>query len=632
VLTHRLHSALAPACHLRYKLQMRIMLLVALALFGCKRDSEPTVRSTVAVDSLWNLAPEGARGGIVVAPSAVEMVERGSIPIRSLISQAPEFGELKTTMDAALAQLGGPNVKLADLGMNHDKGAALFFVKDGMVAILPVDNRDVFLAKVKGTKGATIDKIDTASCKQVGDAYACATSEALLATVGKGQLKSKLDRVNARGDVEIVGVELPLGGPAPGTVAAVAQLERGAATLRGVVINAPHELLDRLGPPTHPRVPSGTTSGFGVIDLRPMLKTLPPTALMEGLTVADLVKTFSAPLTISVPAGELTIEMQLPLSDPAPMKRLVEHCTDLPALTGAATIVDGACHISVPEASLELDAWVDGNLLRVGRKSKPLTGKAIAMSQIGNEIANGEWAIAFWGRGSMFAPSMQKARETEGINPVMAMPIRVLSTINEAGLAVKTDGDALRFVATVRTSFSNPDDVVAKLTAITAMDLLSNKATDKAKPIAEAHSGTPFADDFAAGQGGLLVPTTQIGMGASIVIPALIAYTRGHDPKPDAPIDDTQAVAPPKGELTKLIVQKIATEAYAQWIAKNPGKPCPTLIDLGKVIGGAIPDDEWGHPYVVKCGKDLPAAAKGFAIVSSGADGKPGTADDITSY
>ena len=81
-----------------------------------------------------------------------------------------------------------------------------------------------------------------------------------------------------------------------------------------------------------------------------------------------------------------------------------------------------------------------------------------------------------------------------------------------------------------------------------------------------------------------------------------------------------------------MIVTKLATEAHDQWVAANPKKPCPTLDDLGKLIGGKIPDDEWGHTYVVKCGKDLPAAAKGFAIVSAGPDGTINTADDITSY
>ena len=150
------------------------------------------------------------------------------------------------------------------------------------------------------------------------------------------------------------------------------------------------------------------------------------------------------------------------------------------------------------------------------------------MTAIGTEIANGDWSAAFWGRGSMFAPSKQKAQNVEGVDPLMTLPIRVMTLINEAGVAIKPDGDALRFVATVRTVFANPDDVVSQLEAITAIDLLGNHATEKAKPVADAHAGTPFADDFAAGQTGLLVPTTLIGMGASIAIPAFVRYTRGN--------------------------------------------------------------------------------------------------------
>ena len=508
---------------------LRTPILVALAVVGCSHDT-PAMRSTAESDALWILAPAGARGGIVLSPQAVAMFESGSVALRAFIAKAPELAAAKDKIDFALTQLGGPNALLADMGLSRDKGFAMFFVKDGMVAVLPVGNRDVFLAKVKGTKGATpsdVDRIDTASCKLVNELYACATSDAILATVGKGELKSRLERVNARGEIELVGIELPLGGPAAGTVAAVAQLERGAATVRGIVLNAPHDLTSKLAVKARPRTTIGQSSGFGVIDLRPMLADVPPEPLVEGVTFADITKTNAGPITISVPAGQLTLDIQVPLSDPAPFTKVVEHCTDLPPLAGAATVEAGVCHVKIPDANLELDAWVEGKQLRIGKKGPAVAATSVPMSPAGIEMANGEWAFAFWGRGSMFGPSIQQTHGEPDANPAVTMPIRIMSAVNEAGIAVKLDGDALRFVATLRTSFANPDDVLAKLVEITSGDLLADRATDKARPIALAHPGSPFAADFKAGQGGLLVPTTLIGMGATVAIPAVLRFMRG---------------------------------------------------------------------------------------------------------
>ncbi len=510
-------------------------MLVALALVvGCKKEA-PELPTTLASDTLWSLAPEGARGGIVVSPRGVALAESGSVAVRALIAKAPELADVKEKLDFALAQLGGPNTMLADLGMSKDKGAAMFFVETGMVAVLPVVDRDVFLAKVKGTKSATpdgVDMIDTAACKLVATQYVCATSEPLLATLSKGELKSRLARINARGDIEIVGIELPLGGPAPGSFAAVAQLERGTITMRGVVLNAASEVTRMLATTTKPRTAIGQSSGYGVIDLRPLLANVAPEPLVEGVTFVDIAKTLAGPLTISVPAGQLTLDMQLAVSDVGPITKVVERCTELPPLAGA-TVANGVCHIKVTEANLEVDAWVEGKTLRVGKRGSAVPGTAVAMSPIGMEIANGQWALAFWGRGSMFGPSMQPSRDIEGVNPQLMLPVRIMSMMNEAGVAVKLDGDALRFVATVRTAFSNPDDVLAKIVEITAMDLLADKATAKAAPIAAAHPGSPFAADFKAGQGGLLVPTTLIGMGMTIAIPAVLRFTRGGEPAMD---------------------------------------------------------------------------------------------------
>ncbi len=91
--------------------------------------------------------------------------------------------------------------------------------------------------------------------------------------------------------------------------------------------------------------------------------------------------------------------------------------------------------------------------------------------------------------------------------------------------------------------------------------------------------------------------------------------------------------APSKADSAKLVVQKYAFEAYPQWSASHPDKACPAKIgDLDEFMLPAESKDPWGHVYVMYCGATLPKGAKGVAILSLGADGKFGTADDIKSW
>ncbi len=99
------------------------------------------------------------------------------------------------------------------------------------------------------------------------------------------------------------------------------------------------------------------------------------------------------------------------------------------------------------------------------------------------------------------------------------MVIRAMTVINEVGLAVRTDGDTLRFVGSIRTLFANPDDVVAKILAIPPADIASGGAVAAASQVATGSPGSPFAQDHAAGGGGLMVPAAMVGMAAAIVIP-----------------------------------------------------------------------------------------------------------------
>jgi hypothetical protein len=86
-------------------------------------------------------------------------------------------------------------------------------------------------------------------------------------------------------------------------------------------------------------------------------------------------------------------------------------------------------------------------------------------------------------------------------------------------------------------------------------------------------------------------------------------------------------------DVAKLIAHELAYEAFPMWAMQHPDKQCPEqLAELGEFMSGGRTLDPWGHAYVMYCGASLPAGAKGIAFRSLGPDGKPDTADDITSW
>lgn len=89
-----------------------------------------------------------------------------------------------------------------------------------------------------------------------------------------------------------------------------------------------------------------------------------------------------------------------------------------------------------------------------------------------------------------------------------------------------------------------------------------------------------------------------------------------------------------KGEIARAYTRKLANEAYPQWSMRpgNTGK-CPTTADLAEFVNQK-PDfvDPWGHPYVIKCGADMPQGSRGIAVLSVGEDGREGTSDDQHSW
>lgn len=88
-----------------------------------------------------------------------------------------------------------------------------------------------------------------------------------------------------------------------------------------------------------------------------------------------------------------------------------------------------------------------------------------------------------------------------------------------------------------------------------------------------------------------------------------------------------------KNDIARMTVNKYANEAYPSWSTTHPDKACPDkLEDLNEYMNNKDIKDPWGSPYKMLCGQNLPAGAKGMAVMSVGEDQKEGTGDDIKSW
>ncbi|MBA3461735.1 MAG: hypothetical protein H0T46_17355 [Deltaproteobacteria bacterium] len=512
-------------------------LVIGLALVGCKKGSSSSSAgdtspgapsSSTDTDALWAMAPEGAMVGFVVSPRALTMADNGWQDVRAMFAKAPELAMVNTMLGAQLTKVfGKAEVTLADVGLAPGKGGAFFTLSGGGgIAVIPVADRDKWVAATKGTKGADSDKIGEATCKTISGSYICASTEDLFGKIGKGaKLKDGLSALGTRGDVEVVAA-IPVGKGI--SAAGVMQLARGNVVMRGTVSGLSSQVGSMLKGAQIKARTDATTAGFGVIGIGPMMASAPPLPIVAGVTLADLGKSISGPVTLHIPAGVLDVDIRVPVSDPKPAATLIEHCMDLPALANAgATYSDGACHLNVPTLGYQIDLWVDGQEVRIGKKGAAKPGVAVPMTKIGEEIAKTEAAFSFWGRGTVMGQMPTPMPEMPTVPTEALMMIRGISVLNELGGAVRfASDDKLEFIYTVRTIWSNPDDVVAKIIAITPEMFFNNKAGDAAKAIAEASPGSPFAADFKAGTGGLMAPMAVAGVLAGVAVPAFMDYMK----------------------------------------------------------------------------------------------------------
>lgn len=474
-------------------------------------------------DALWDLAPEGTELGIVITPRAMGMLTHALAAARAVVA-TPDFVMVKPQFDALTENV--------DTGLSTTRGFAVFVTKDGVIGALPVGDRDKFLASKHGTRGSASDTINGTQCKPLRGTYICASSEAMFARIGKASLRGKVTLAGARGDIELYAPGLDAFG-GTGDLAAVAQLSPGQVELAVRWAGTPKGTFAELGSAAAPRVDPTGTSGFATLDVAPFLRDLPDAPVVTGVTTGQLAKALKGPIVATMPGGTTDLQLRIPLVDPAPVQALLDHCDELP-LDPRATPKDGTCRLALSVMSdLEVDAWIEKSELRIAtHKGTTPQGQPGALTPFGRQLAAGDWTVAFWGRGSMMA-NKDVAPMTGDIPGEAAMMTHLMSLVCEIGAGAKVDGTGVRLQLLVRTVWASPQgDQLAQISAVDVMHG-GSAAAQLATP------GTPFAADYAAGQGGLMIPAALLGLGAGLVGPELMQLFGVTSPAAEPPGTDS---------------------------------------------------------------------------------------------
>ncbi|HEX4450725.1 MAG TPA: hypothetical protein VH143_07635 [Kofleriaceae bacterium] len=539
---------------------MRTWLFVLLAAAACDSPSKLDAISADGIgagvgdcDPLWDLAPAGTEVGVVASPRGLALA-LDAFETAAQMVETPDFSSLSPELDVITAALfGAPGASPTDAGIAAGPGFAMFVSNAGVVAIMPVADRDKFVASKHGTRGSggsagsadDIDDIRGSTCKLVGGHYVCVSNPALFAQLGTGGLRGKAQLAGGRGDIELYATQLPLFGGSPGDLAVAARLARGEVDVRGTWTGTPGGGLGKLVGLAAPRIASvqsiDAASGFAAGNIGPILAGLPPFPLAGGVTVAQVADSFAGPVSAVVPAGSLDIQVHVPLTDVAPATTALDHCKDMGQLLDLVAVQPkDACRFRLQAAAaLELEAWVDATAkeLRFGaHRGAPAHGAPDMLTPIGRELAAGDWTAVVWGRGSTFAST--------GLTPAIVPPppeaaaaIHAIALVSEVGAGLRVDAKGIAFRGALRTTWSNPPELAKQLAAISGADIATGIAVAPATVDAAMAPDTPFARDFAAGQGGLIIPTGVLGLASAIVIPALEGWLGG-DGEPGEPDED----------------------------------------------------------------------------------------------
>src|ERR1043165_4571088 len=190
-----------------------------LALASCgSHKSKLDVDRGADVDAMWDLAPDDTQLGLVASPRAVGLAFRGVSAIRDLSAQ-PDLEPAKPQIEMIVKGIFGSETgTAADAGFSDKLGFAMFATSDGVLGVMPVVDRDKFMATKHGTRGTGSNAEDTLegnTCRELRGHYVCASRPEMFDRLGKGSLHGKV-KAGERGDAELFMKNVSLLGEAKG--------------------------------------------------------------------------------------------------------------------------------------------------------------------------------------------------------------------------------------------------------------------------------------------------------------------------------------------------------------------------------------------------------------------------------
>ena len=487
--------------------------LAALALAACAKPTPPpapvaatkpvaappAAAATTGIDDPWALAPPAPIAAAVVDSRALVALDHDlqvALPIVQLFSGGK--GDLSYAHLIQSVTGVAHATSLGDAGLDPARGLVVFATHHGWVAVLPVADRDRFIAAHAGNVSTTsgVDTFAHMSCATRRGRYVCASDPDGLRGLGTGAARIR-DRwpADLHGDLEVWVQHDELGDalgrtwldPTGDAVLAVTA-EHGFVTARLRVPGRWNPILAKLAD-RPARFDARGARGFLALDLGAVLPLLaaaaPPTPVAAGVTQRDVAGAFDGRLQIVVPDGVSDLEARVGLARPAPIQALVDHCPQLLAGLGqiTATAAGGTCHLGVSQGgkSFNLDVWVAGNELRAASHRHafaPATGGGLS-SPIGAELADGSWTATAWGHGSLFQ-DYGPPRRMPVVLPGMRDVVSAFMSLSELGFGIRIGRDGVTVLAHVRLTTADSTDVQAALDGLVD-DLLAGKPIEPAR-------------------------------------------------------------------------------------------------------------------------------------------------------
>ncbi len=627
--------------------------LVAASAPGCKTERATTTSAAAGApapvliraaptDSLWALAPPDATSAIVVAAGALAPLHAGLVTVVGALERSRATSPLAQRLRAELSATGLSaldRARLARLGFDLTRGAALFVSPTGPVLILPVADRKRFVAELGGASKGGLDLVSALVCREVSGHYACAGDASQLDRLGKGrnpladwppELRGHVEaEISAAAQTETLH---DLGLEGANRVRIGARLERGGGTVRAHWAGSPAGILADArvhgSSPLARRLADRSPTGVFVLDaarlwrhLEPRIqRRLPRPELPGGVTLAELVGSLDGRAegwALGGDAGAVRVD----LSAEGPVRRLLGSCAALErdlVVPGVKISTRGErCAIALDPAVIDpggpltellsVELWVERGALVIGFGGAARPSGHAALPTFAREVLGRPHFFAAWGHGSLIGSQDTAGTADRASAPGDDMAAAIafwVQHLTELGIWVDVRDDGLHAAVRVRTLWSNPDPVVAEAERLID-DLAAGRpgAAAKVAELPRRFPGTPLAHDTAAGSAGLILPTLAVGMLSGTL--GYAARPHSSDAVAAAPDDDAQ---PPVGPDPPSVVRQTELEALRVSGERGIQPPKEDAVDMARTQRGTVgvlkmclgPDGHVSRLYILK--------------------------------